>query len=484
MTDLYENPLVTRNASAQMCRLFSPRERILTWRRIWLTLAECQAELGLPILKKQLAQLHRTLERIDFERAAFHEKRLRHDVMAHLHAWGDVAPEARGILHLGATSMDVVDNADLILEREGLTLIRDWLVNAIDALAKFAKKWRDLPCLGFTHFQPAQLTTVGRRACLWCYDFVRDLEEVEQRLAGLRFRGIRGATGTQVSFLALFDGDAGKVARLERRVARKLGFKAVEPVTGQTYTRKIDAQIGAALAQVAVSGHKFANDVRLLAGLKEIEEPFGKSQVGSSSMAYKRNPMQCERMTGLARYVISILSSPFQTAAEQWFERTLDDSSNKRLTTPEAFLATDGILRLVVDVARGLVVYRRVIEARVAAELPFMATEEILMAATAGTSRRGTKRTRAGDRQALHERIRQHSMAAATEVKMRGRPNDLIERLRADPAFGDVDFDRTLDAQRFVGLAPQQVDTFLKEVARPIMSKYRAVRNKPVALAV
>ena len=482
--DIYENPLVTRNASPEMCRLFSPRQRILTWRRVWLTLAECQAELGLPITKRQLTELRRTIDDIDFKRAGEHEKRLRHDVMAHLHAWGDVAPSARGILHLGATSMDVVDNADLIIMRDALILIRDWLVNAIDALAKFARKWRRLPCLGLTHFQPAQLTTVGRRACLWTYDFVRDLEEIEQRLANLRFRGIRGATGTQASFLALFDGNARKVARLEKLVATRLGFKQVEPVTGQTYTRKIDAQVAAALANVAVSAHKFANDVRILAGLKEIEEPFEKSQVGSSAMAYKRNPMRCERMTGLARYVLSILSSPFQTAAEQWFERTLDDSSNKRLTTPEGFLATDGILRLVTDVSRGLVVYPKVIETRVAAELPFMATEDVLMAATTGTTAKKGKRARTGDRQELHERIRQHSQAAAREVKLHGRKNDLIDRLAADPALAGVNLKKTLDAKRYVGLAPQQVDQFLKEVVRPILNRHRAVRNKPVALNV
>ncbi len=477
--DIYENPLVSRNASREMCELFSPRRRILTWRRIWLTLAECEAELGLPITRTQLAQLRRTLDKIDFEAAAEHEKRLRHDVMAHLHAWGDVAPQARGILHLGATSMDIVDNADVILMRDALALIRDWLVNVVDAFAAFARAWRDVPCLGYTHFQPAQLTTVGRRACLWCYDFVRDLEEVEYRLASLRLRGIRGATGTQASFLALFKGNAGKVARLETLVARRLGFKACEPVTGQTYTRKIDAQVAAALANIAAGAHKFANDIRILAGLKEIEEPFEAGQVGSSAMAYKRNPMRCERMTGLARYVISILSSPFQTAAEQWFERTLDDSSNKRLTTPESFLATDGILRLVTDVARGLVVNEQVIASRVDAELPFMATEEILMAATTGRGRKA-----AGDRQELHERIRQHSMAAAREVKEHGRRNDLMRRLMNDPAFKGVDLEGALDARRFVGLAPRQVDAFLKDVVAPILQRHRSVRRKKVSLSV
>jgi adenylosuccinate lyase len=496
--DVYENPLVTRNASPEMCRLFSPRHRIRTWRRIWLALAESEAQLGLPISSKQISQLRRTLEDIDFDNAAEHERRLRHDVMAHLHAWGDVAPEARGILHLGATSMDIVDNADLLIMRDALALIRQWLVSVIDALARFARQWRDVPCLGYTHFQPAQLTTVGRRACLWCYDFVRDLEEVELRMSGLRLRGIRGATGTQASFLALFKGDARKVARLERLVTERLGFTAVEPVTGQTYTRKIDAQVAAALANIAAGAHKFANDVRLLAGLKEIEEPFEAEQVGSSAMAYKRNPMRCERITGLSRYVISILSSPFQNAAEQWLERTLDDSSNKRLTTPESFLATDGILRLVANVAGGLVVNRQVVASRVSAELPFMATEEILMAATtatgrktggtsAKTGRRGVQSARAaagGDRQMLHERIRQHSMEAARQVKEFGRPNDLLDRLARDPAFSGVDLRGALDAQHFVGLAPQQVDEFLKKVVQPILARSRGAKRKSAALDV
>jgi adenylosuccinate lyase len=480
--ETYQNPLIERYASGEMAGLFSARRRLVTWRRIWLALAECQAELGLPITRKQLAELRRTLENIDFAAAARHEKRLRHDVMAHLHAWGDIAPGARGILHLGATSMDVVDNADLLILRDALTLIRDWLANVIDALARQARSWRDTPCLGYTHFQPAQLTTVGRRACLWCYDFVRDLEEIEDRLKRLRLRGIRGATGTQASFLALFEGDAAKVRRLEKMFARKLGFDAVEPITGQTYTRKVDAGVAAALAQIAASAHKFANDIRLLAGLKEIEEPFEAEQVGSSAMAYKRNPMRCERMTGLARYVLSILSSPFQTAAEQWFERTLDDSANKRLTVPESFLATDGILRLATDVARGLVVNQQVIAARVAAELPFMATEDILMA----TVTRKTKGTAAksGDRQALHERIRRHAMAAAREVKEHGRPNDLMQRLAADPAFAGVDLHRALDPKRYIGLAPGQVDQFLKEVVRPVLSRHRAALTKPVDLTV
>ncbi|HOW69982.1 MAG TPA: adenylosuccinate lyase [Phycisphaerae bacterium] len=488
MSDIYQNPLVSRYASPEMARLFGARHRILCWRRIWLALAESEAELGLPITRRQLDQLRRTMEQIDFDVAAKHEKRLRHDVMAHLYAWGDVAPGARGILHLGATSMDVVDNADLMILRDALVLIRDWLANVIDALARFARKYRGLPCLGYTHYQPAQLTTVGRRACLWAYDFVRDLEAVEQRLGGLRFRGIRGATGTQASFLALFEGDVRKVDRLERRVMARLGFTKAEPVTGQTYSRKVDADVAAVLAGISVSAHKMANDLRLMAGMKEMEEPFEAQQVGSSAMAYKRNPMRCERMTGLARFVISILSSPFQTAAEQWFERTLDDSSNKRIVFAESFLATDAILRIVTDVARGMVVYPQVIASRVAAELPFMATEDILMAATTtGKSGKGGKRgkiARAGDRQALHERIRQHSQAAAREVKMRGRANDLMARLKADPAFAAVDLDGALDPKRFVGLAPRQVDVFLREVVRPALARHRKVLGREALLGV
>ncbi len=489
--ETYSNPLVERYASREMAALFSARHRICTWRRIWLALAEAQAELGLPITQKQLAELRRTIDDIDFKAAAAHEKRLRHDVMAHLHTWGDVAPSARGILHLGATSMDVVDNADLIIMRDALGLLRGWLVNVIGGLAGFARQWRALPCLGYTHFQPAQLTTVGRRACLWAYDFVRDLEEIEQRMAGLRFRGIRGATGTQASFMALFDNNARQVDRLEKKVAERLGFKACEPVTGQTYTRKIDAQVAAALANIAAGAHKFANDIRLLSGLKEIEEPFEQTQVGSSAMAYKRNPMRCERITGLARYVISMVSSFYQTAAEQWLERTLDDSSNKRLTVPESFLATDAILKIVANIAGGLVVYPKVIESRVMAELPFMATEEILMIATAGKKKNAGKRRRgdvttgaAGDRQDLHERIRRHSQAAAAEVKMKGLPNDLIERLAGDPAFAGVCFDDVLDPKRYVGRAPEQVDAFLKQVVRPILARHRSASKKDVSLHV
>ena len=472
--DVYQSPLVARNASRDMAAVFSPNRRALTWRRIWLALAEAQHELGLPISKRQLRALRSKLDQIDLDAVARHEDKLRHDVMAHLHAFADLAPEARGILHLGATSMDIVDNADLILMRQALTIVQQWLITAIDAFAARAEQYRALPCLGFTHFQPAQLTTVGKRATLWCWDFARDLEEIDERLHKLRFRGIRGATGTQAGFLKLFDGSAAKVRRLERLVAEKLGFDACEPVTGQTYSRKIDIQIVAALANIAAGAHKFANDVRLLANLKEIEEPFGKSQVGSSAMAYKRNPMLCERATGLSRFVIGLTQSAYQNAAEQWLERTLDDSSNKRLLIPEAFLATDGILQIVVCVARGFVVYPKVMRARIEAELPFMATENILMEAVAG----------GGDRQHLHERIRLHAQAAAAEVKQKGRPNDLLPRLKNDPAFAGVDIDRLLRPEDFVGLAPRQVDAFLKQVIAPIARRHRNTPRRNPEISV
>jgi adenylosuccinate lyase len=479
--NVYSSPLVSRNASPEMAALFSPQRRIQTWRRVWLALAEAQRELGLDITAKQIAQLKRALDRIDFDKAAEYERHTRHDVMAHLHAFGDAAPAARGILHLGATSMDVVDNADMILMRDAMDGIIAWLANVIDALGAFARKHKALATLGFTHYQPAQLTTVGRRACLWCYDFVRDLEEMEFRRGQLKLRGIRGATGTQASFLSLLGG-AAKVRRLEKIVATKLGFKDVEPITGQTYSRKVDAQVAGALAGIATSAHKFCNDMRLLANLKELEEPFETSQVGSSAMAYKRNPMLCERGAGRSRFVLSVATSPYHTAAEQWLERTLDDSSNKRLAIPELFLATDGILRVVTHVVRGIVVYPKVIAAHVDAELPFMATEEILMDAVSTAMKKG--RRKAADRQALHERIRKHARAAARQVKTHGRPNDLIERLKADPAFADLDWAKALDTRRYVGLSVAQTDAFLKSYVTPIARRHRRALGRPTDLNV
>lgn len=472
--DVYTSPLVARNASRAMAELFAPRRRAATWRRIWLALAETQHEMSLPISAKQVAALRKHVDDVDLSAAAAHERRVRHDVMAHLHAYADQAPIAREILHLGATSMDVVDNADLILMREALDLVRGRLVAVVEALAVQARKHKNLPCLGFTHYQPAQPTTVGKRAALWCWDFVRDLDEIDARRDGLRFRGMRGATGTQAGFLQLFRGNKAKVRELERRVARRLGFDRAEPVTGQTYSRKIDAQIMAALANIAAGVHKFANDIRLLANLKEVEEPFERGQIGSSAMAYKRNPMLCERATGLARFVIALSQSAFQTAAEQWLERTLDDSSNKRIIVPEAFLAVDGMLQIVQHVATGMVVLPRVIAARLEAEMPFMATEDILMAAT----------TAGGDRQALHERIRIHSLAAAREVKEHGRPNDLLSRLKADPAFAKVRIDKLADPKTYTGMAADQVDEFLKSTVAPVLRHHKKTPRPGVEIAV
>ena len=485
--DTYRSPLVGRYASQEMAELFGDRRRIRTWRQVWIALAKAQRRAGLPITTQQIDQLEQTLDHIDFAAAAAHEKRMRHDVMAHIHAWGELAPEARGILHLGATSADVVDNADLVIMRDALRLIAEWLAVVIHALGEFAERHRAVPTLGFTHYQPAQVTTVGKRAALWCYDFVRDMGEVEHVLAGLRFRGIKGATGTQASFLELLGGEHRKVIELELDVARQMGFESVEPVSGQTYSRKIDADVVCRLAGIAASVHKFANDVRLLCNLKEIEEPFEADQVGSSAMPYKRNPMRCERATGLARFVLSLVHSPLATAAEQWFERTLDDSSNKRLSIPEAFLAAEGMLRLVSNVARGLVVYPKVIEARLRAELPFMATENILMAASTRLPplpREDNGGSSSGDRQDLHERIRRHAQAAAAQVKMEGKENDLIARLAADPAFKSVNLDDVLDPAKYVGRAPQQVDEFLTNHVAPIRRRYAAALGRSVDIEV
>ncbi|HEX4142148.1 MAG TPA: adenylosuccinate lyase [Pirellulales bacterium] len=466
----YDNPLIDRYASAEMSQLWGPQRKFSTWRRLWVALAEAEAELGLPIKPAQLAEMRAAVDRIDFAAAEAHERRLRHDVMAHVHAFGDACPSARGIIHLGATSCYVTDNTDLILIREGLHLLRDRLVGVISALADFARRHRALPCLAFTHLQPAQPTTVGKRACLWAYDLVQDLAEIEHRLSTLRTRGVKGTTGTQASFLELFAGDHAKVVELERRVAAKLGFVEVYPVTGQTYSRKVDAQVLDALSGVAQSASKAATDLRLLQSRKEIEEPFEAEQIGSSAMAYKRNPMRSERICGLARYVLSLQTSTAATAATQWLERTLDDSANRRLVVPQAFLAVDAILLLYENVAAGLVVYPRVIARHLAEELPFMASENLLMAAVAA----------GGDRQQLHELIRRHSQAAGAAVKQEGRPNDLLERLAADPAFAQVDVAGALDPASFVGRAPEQVDEFLAAVVAPIQKRYphRAAADK------
>jgi len=429
-----------------------------------VALAESQQELGLEITDEQLGSLREAIEDIDFEVVAGYERDLRHDVMAHVHAYGDRCPEARGIIHLGATSCFVTDNTDLLLLRQSLELVRDRLVGVIHHLGLFASAHRGLPCLGFTHLQPAQPVTIGKRAALWCYDLVLDLEELEHRIASLRLRGVKGTTGTQASFLSLFDGDHQKVSRLEELVAEKMGGDRVYPVTGQTYSRKVDAQVLGVLAGIGISAHKAGNDIRILQHRKEVEEPFGTRQVGSSAMAYKRNPMRSERMCGLSRFAISLFDSAADTAATQWMERTLDDSANRRLVLPQAFLAIDAVLILYRNIVEGLVVYPEVIARRLNEELPFMATEEILMAGV----RAG------GDRQALHEAIRVHSQAAGDEVKQRGGENDLIARLQADPQFAGVDLDGALEVRRFIGRAAEQVDEFIAGVIEPIRERYRS----------
>jgi len=458
----YDNPLISRYASPEMSFLWSPQRKFGAWRRLWVALAEAEAELGLPITRQQIDQLRTHVDDIDFEAAGRYERKLRHDVMAHVHAYGDACPDARPIIHLGATSCYVTDNTDLLLLREGLQMVAARVAFVIDSLATFAVKHRDLPCLAFTHLQPAQPTTVGKRACLWAYDLVMDLAEIEHRIAGIKALGSKGTTGTQASFLELFDGDHEKVRQLETLICRKIGFDAAYAVSGQTYSRKIDSQVLGALSGMAQSAHKMATDLRILAHRKEVEEPFEKDQIGSSAMAYKRNPMRSERICSLARFVVSLESNAAQTASVQWLERTLDDSANRRLTLPQAFLAADGILILLQNVTRGLVVYPKVIAANLSGELPFMATENILMAAVAA----------GGDRQDLHERIRRHSQAAGAVVKEQGGANDLMDRLAADPAFAKVDLASVLEPLQFVGRSPQQVDEFVAEVVAPIRSRY------------
>lgn len=466
--DVYDNPLIGRYASLEMSRLWSPQTKHSTWRRLWVALAEAERELGLDISQAQIDELRAHVDDIDFERAAMHEKKRRHDVMAHVETYGDLCPLAKPIIHLGATSCYVTDNTDLILIRRGLEMLRSRLVSTIDRLAKFAEQYRALPCLGFTHLQPAQPVTVGKRATLWCYDLVLDLEEMEYRIASLKMRGAKGTTGTQATFLSLFNGDHETVDELDRRVCRKMGFDQAYAVTGQTYSRKVDSQVIDTLAGLSQSAHKAGSDLRLLQSRKEVEEPIEKYQIGSSAMAYKRNPMRSERMCGLARFVMSLCSAAAQTTATQWMERTLDDSANRRLTIPQAFLATDAILILYRNVVDGLVVYPKVIARHLDEELPFMATEEIMMAGV----RAG------GDRQDLHERIRVHSVEAAKMVKEHGRSNDLMDRLKADPAFANVDLTSALDASRFVGRAPEQVDAFIAEIIDPIRQRYASELNR------
>jgi len=462
----YRHPLGERYASREMQAIFAPANRYGTWRRLWLALAASQHELGLSISQQALDEMRSGLDDIDLAKAAEYEQRFRHDVMAHVHLFGDVAPAARGIIHLGATSAFVGDNTDLILHREALNLIRDRLIRCITRLAKFAADHRDLPTLGFTHFQPAQPTTVGKRATLWLQDFLLDIEEIDFRLEKLRFRGVQGTTGTQASFLELFEGDHEKVDALDDAVARRMGFEERYGVTGQTYTRKVDAQLLGTLANVASSASKMGHDLRLLSHLRELEEPFEEEQIGSSAMPYKRNPMRAERICGMARHVIVLSQDPLFTAATQWLERTLDDSANRRLSIPDSYLTLDGILVLVENVSAGLVVNPWVIQRNLEEHLPFMASEMILMHASAA----------GGDRQELHERIRQHAMAAAGRMKIEGGRADLLERIADDDAF-DMNLEQLVeivDPARFIGRAPEQVDRFLAEWVQPALARLKS----------
>ena len=465
MKDIYETPLGSRYASKEMQYLFSPDMKFRTWRRLWIALAETEQELGLDITDEQIAELKENAENINYEVAQEREKIVRHDVMSHVYAYGQQCPKAAGIIHLGATSCYVGDNTDIIVMNEAMKLIRKKLVNVISELAKFADQYKDLPTLAFTHFQPAQPTTVGKRAALWIQDLLMDLEDIQYIIDGAKLLGCKGTTGTQASFLELFDGDHAKCRELDRRIAEKMGYTGCFAVSGQTYSRKLDSRVLNVLSGIAQSATKFSNDIRLLQHLKEIEEPFEKGQIGSSAMAYKRNPMRSERIASLARYVMVDALNPAITTATQWFERTLDDSANKRISIPEAFLAVDVILSLYLNVVDGLVVYPKVINQRLMKELPFMATENIMMDAV----------KRGGNRQELHERIRIHSMEAGRQVKVEGMENDLLERIAADETFGVTldELKNILDPAKYVGRSPEQVTEFLSECVNPILEQYK-----------
>ena len=466
-TDKYVSPLSERYASKEMQYIFSPDMKFRTWRKLWIALAETERELGLPITDEQIEELKAHADDINYDVAKEREKVVRHDVMSHVYAYGVQCPKAKGIIHLGATSCYVGDNTDIIVMNEALKLVHKKLVNVIAELAKFAREYKDLPTLAFTHFQPAQPTTVGKRATLWMQEFLMDLEDLEYVQSTLKLLGSKGTTGTQASFLELFDGDQETIDKIDPMIAEKMGFKAAYPVSGQTYSRKVDTRVLNILAGIAASAHKFSNDIRLLQHLKEVEEPFEKTQIGSSAMAYKRNPMRSERIASLSRYVMIDALNPAITSATQWFERTLDDSANKRLSVPEGFLAIDGILDLCLNVVDGLVVYPKVIEKHLMSELPFMATENIMMdAVKAG-----------GDRQELHERIRTLSMEAGKTVKVEGKENNLLELIAADPAFNMTleDLKKTMDPKRYVGRAPLQVEKFLETVVNPVLEANKDV---------
>ena len=466
MKDTYETPLNSRYASREMQYIFSPDRKFTTWRRLWVALAESEMELGLPITQAQVDELKAHVTDIDYEAARRHEERVRHDVMAHVHAYGDVCPNARGIIHLGATSCYVTDNADILMLRDALQLIHEKVIEVLRRLRAFAWEYKALPTLGYTHLQPAQLTTVGKRACLWMQDLTMDLEEIEFTLSTLKLLGNRGATGTQVSFMELFDGDGKKVDELERRIAEKMGMERTFAVSGQTYPRKLDSRVLDALSAVAQSAYKFAQDLRLLQSFREVEEPFEKNQIGSSAMAYKRNPMRSERLCALSRHVMALTQDASMTAATQWFERTLDDSANRRLSLPEAFLATDAVLELYANIASGMVVYPKMIAQRVNENLPFMATEDIIMESVKN----------GGDRQEIHERVRVHSQAAAARMKMEGLKSDLLDRIADDPAFplSREALTALLAPEKYTGRAEEQTEKFISEVVDPILESHPA----------
>lgn len=475
-TDRYVSPLSERYASKEMQYIFSPDKKFRTWRKLWIALAETEMELGLPITQDQIDELKAHQDDINYDVAKAREKEVRHDVMSHVYAYGCQCPKAKGIIHLGATSCYVGDNTDIIIMTEALNLVHKKLINVLNELAAFADKYKELPTLAFTHFQPAQPTTVGKRATLWMQEFCLDLEDLEYVISTMKLLGSKGTTGTQASFKELFEGDEEKINKIDPMIAEKMGFRECYPVSGQTYSRKVDTRVLNVLAGIAASAHKMSNDIRLLQHLKEVEEPFEKSQIGSSAMAYKRNPMRSERIASLSRYVIVDALNPAITSATQWFERTLDDSANKRLSIPEGFLAIDGILDLCLNVVDGLVVYPKVIYKHMMAELPFMATENIMMdAVKAG-----------GDRQELHERIRELSMEAGKNVKVNGEENNLLELIAADPAFGLSleDLKKTMEPSRYVGRAPEQVDAFLGQVVKPILEKYSDILGEKAEINV
>lgn len=476
MRNTYNTPLNTRYSSKEMSYLFSDEMKFKTWRKLWVALAECEKELGLNITDEQIQELRDNIDNINYEVAEKREKEVRHDVMSHVYAYGVQCPKAKGIIHLGATSCYVGDNTDLIAMREALLLIKKKIINVINSLSKFAIQYKDVPTLGFTHLQPAQLTTVGKRATLWIQELFLDLENLQFVIDHMRFRGVKGTTGTQASFMELFNGDEDKVKKLDKIVTERMGFKEEFMVTGQTYTRKLDSIILNTLSEIAQSAYKFSNDMRILQNMKEMEEPFEKNQIGSSAMAYKRNPMRSERIGALARYIIVNSLNPAITASTQWFERTLDDSANKRIAVSEAFLALDGVLNLYMNVSSNMVVYPKVIEAHVKSELPFMATENIIMEAV----------KRGGDRQELHERIRQHSMEAAKMVKIEGKENDLIERIINDDFFNMTKEEilSLIDSKKFIGRAPGQVEDFIEKQIRPILEENKELLGEEAEINV